>query len=190
MLCSTKASDVSHEANGEALCPEVCELLQLAMLKDFLFKVIKLLCREAALALSCLRCPAAAGLSCLRCSAATALFAASAALSCLRLLLCPVYAVLRLLLFVMQLPLFVVCAALQLLPCLVCAAQQQQLHVQQQPAWLHTRLSNGLATQLCVWTVWMQGQLSALMLVTAAAGHLYCWGCQCWQHWQRLSQSH
>ena len=31
MLCSTKATDVSHEANGEALCPDVCELLQLAL---------------------------------------------------------------------------------------------------------------------------------------------------------------
>ena len=62
----------------------------------------------------------------------------------LRLLHCPVYAVLRLLLFVVS-------AALQLLPCLFCAAQQQQL--QQQPAWLHARLSNGLAEQLCVWTV-------------------------------------
>ena len=43
MLCSTKATDVSHEADGEALCPDVCELLQLAMLKDFLSKAIKLL---------------------------------------------------------------------------------------------------------------------------------------------------
>ena len=43
MHCSTKAADVSHEADGEALRPDVCELLQLAMLKDFLFKAIKLL---------------------------------------------------------------------------------------------------------------------------------------------------
>ena len=43
MLCSKKATDVSHEANGEAFCPDVCELLQLAMLKDFLFRAIKLL---------------------------------------------------------------------------------------------------------------------------------------------------
>ena len=39
-LCSTKATDVSHEADGEVLRPKVCELLQLAMLKNFLFKVI------------------------------------------------------------------------------------------------------------------------------------------------------
>ena len=43
MLCSTKATDVSHEADGEAHCPDVCERLQLAMLKDFLSKAIKLL---------------------------------------------------------------------------------------------------------------------------------------------------
>ena len=43
MLCSTKVTDVSHEADGEALCPDVCERLQLAMLIDFLFKAIKLL---------------------------------------------------------------------------------------------------------------------------------------------------
>ena len=43
MLCCTKGTDVSHEANGEAVCPGVCELLQLAMLKYFFFKVIKLL---------------------------------------------------------------------------------------------------------------------------------------------------
>ena len=43
MLCSTKAADVSHEADGEALCPWICELLQLAVLKDFLFKAVKLL---------------------------------------------------------------------------------------------------------------------------------------------------
>ena len=48
MLCSTKAMDVSHEANGEALCPKVCELLQLATLKDFLFRLIKLLSAQMA----------------------------------------------------------------------------------------------------------------------------------------------
>ena len=90
------------------------------------------------------------------------------------------------------------------MPCLVCALwqqeqqqqqqqqqlqQQQQHHVQQQLAWPHTKLSNGLAAQLCAQTVWLHVQLGTLMLVTAAAGQLYCWGCQhC--NWQSLSQSY
>ena len=39
MLCFTTATDVSHEADGEVLCPQVCELLQLAMLKDMVLRV-------------------------------------------------------------------------------------------------------------------------------------------------------
>ena len=91
MHCSTKAADVSHEADGEALCPDVCELLQLAMLKDFLFKAIKLLSAQmvqrgcsrsvlSALFCSCLsrlRRSAAAALSCLCCSASAALCSAA-----------------------------------------------------------------------------------------------------------------
>ena len=40
---ATRKPDVSHVVNGDMLCHKVCELLQLAVLKDFLFKVIKLL---------------------------------------------------------------------------------------------------------------------------------------------------
>ena len=57
-LCSTKATDVSHEARHEAthvshdaFGSKVCGLLQLAMLKEFLFKVIKLLSAERLLLL-------------------------------------------------------------------------------------------------------------------------------------------
>ena len=189
MLCSAKATDMSHEAAGEALCPWVCELLQLAMLKGFLFKAIKLLSAQivhrgcSRSVLSALFCSCLSVLSALLCSCCSIL----------------VYAALRLLLSVLQLLPFVVCAALQLLPCLVCAPRQQeqqlqqqqvlqllQQHVQQQLAWPHTKLSNSLAAQLCAWTVWLHVQLGTLMLGTAAAGQLYCWGCQ---HWQSLSQS-
>ena len=122
----------------------------------------------AALAPSCLRCSAAAALSCLCCPAAAALFNVRCSAA----------------------------AALSWLHCSAAAAllqqqqqQQQQLHVQQQLAWLQTKLSNGLAAQLCVWTVWLQVQPGTLKLVTAAAGQLCCWGRECWQHWQSLSQS-
>ena len=40
-VCTHKS--FSHEAKGEAVCPGVCELLQVAMLKYFFFKGIKLL---------------------------------------------------------------------------------------------------------------------------------------------------
>ena len=92
MLCCTKGTDVSHEANGEAVCPGVCELLQLAMLKYFFFKVIKLLsaqvmqrgCSCSVLsALPCSCCPVLSVLLCSCCSAAAAPFnvRCSAALS-------------------------------------------------------------------------------------------------------------
>ena len=166
MLCSKKATDVSHEANGEAFCPDVCELLQLAMLKDFLFRAIKLLSAQivqrgcSGSVLSALFC------SCLSVSSA---------------LLCSCCSVLSTLLCVCR-------SLLSVLPCLVYAPRQleqqlqqqqqllQQQHVQQQLAWPHTKLSNGLAAQLCAWTVWLHVQLGTLMLVTAAADQLYCWG--------------
>ena len=85
-----------HEADGEALCPDVCELLQLAMLKDFLFKAIKLLsaqivhrgCSRSVLSALFV----AACLSRLRCSVA--------ALSVSSALLCSCYSVLSTLLCV------------------------------------------------------------------------------------------
>ena len=191
MHCSTKATDVSHEADGEALCPDVCELLQLAMLKDFLFKAIKLLSAQilqrgcsVLSALLCSCCSVLPTLLCSCCSVLSTLLCSCCSVCCSCVLLC-----------VLQLPLFAVCPALQL-PCLVCAAQQpeqqlqqqqqQQHHVQQQLAWPHTKLSDVLAAQLCAWIIWLHVQLGTLMLVTAAAGQLYCWGCQ---HWQSLSQS-
>ena len=75
LLCSTKAADVSHKADGEAHCPWVCELLQLAVLKDFLFKAVKLL--SAQVVQSSSSCSVLSALLCGCCSVLSTLLCGS-----------------------------------------------------------------------------------------------------------------
>ena len=162
MLSSRKAIDVSHEADGEALCPEVCELLQLAMLKDFLFKVIQLLSARIV----------QRGCSC----------------SVVCVLLCSCWSILSALLCIC-------CAVLSTLFCSCCslccscrcsaaaASCSAAAHLAARKAvkWLGRTCLH--LDNLAAGAAWH------LAAGAAAAGQLHCWGCQCWQHWQSLSQS-
>ena len=106
------------------------------------------LCREAALALSCLRCSAADALSCLCCSAAAALCCATTAAAA------------------------ITAAAAASCSAAYCLAAHKAVKWLGRVA-LHL---HSLAAR-------------AAQHLDAGDKLLYCWGCQCWQHWQGLSQS-